>query len=172
MKRFRYCINCIYSSFSPDRVFSYVYDSEWLTLAQSCQHCLTQHAKLQAQAQTHAQAPVADRTELNPSTQPFIEPPIKVSEWTNFQALVQTEFLFRVMPVLDRDPQFRSLVPEVVRLMKLLQMDWQFWQAARQAPKRAIRQQQFVDHLTQLGQLLSVLQTLLENRAGLKKCPD
>ena len=155
MKRFRYCINCIYSSFSPDRVFSYVYDSEWLTLAQSCQHCLTQHAQLQAHVQISS---------------------IRVSEWTgewtDFQALVQTEFLARVMPVLDRDPQLRSLVPEVVRLMKLLQMDWQFWQAARQAPKQAIRQQQFVDHLTQLGQLFSVLKTLLERRDGLKKCPD
>ena len=157
MKRFRYCINCIYSSFSPDRVFSYVYDSEWLTLAQSCQHCLTQHAKLQAHAQMQT---------------PTNGPSLKVSEWTDFQTLVQTEFLSRVMPVLDRDPQLRSLVPEVVRLMKLLQMDWQFWQAARQAPKQAIRQQQFVDHLTQLGQLLSVLQTLLESRAGLKKCRD
>ena len=157
MKRFRYCINCIYSSFSPDRVFSYVNDSEWLTLAQSCQHCLTQHAKLQARVQMQT---------------PTNKPSIEVSEWTDFQALVQTEFLSRVMPVLDRDPQLRSLVPEVVRLMKLLQMDWQFWQAARQASKQAVRQQQFVDHLTQLGQLLSVLQTLLESRAGLKKCPD
>ena len=76
------------------------------------------------------------------------------------------------MPILDRDPQLRSLVPEVVRLMKLLQMDWQFWQAARQAPKQEVRRQQFVDHLTQLGQLFTVLQTLLENRAGLKKCQD
>ena len=157
MKRFRYCINCIYSSFSPDRVFSYVYDSEWLTLTQSCQHCLTQHATLQARVQMQT---------------PTDGPSIKVSEWTDFQALVQTEFLSRVMPALDRDPQLRSLVPEVVRLMKLLQMDWQFWQAARQAPKKAIRQQQFADHLTQLGQLLSVLQTLLENRAELKKCQD
>ena len=95
-----------------------------------------------------------------------------ISEWTSFQTLVQTEFLDRVMPVLDRDPQLRALVPEVVRLMKLLQIDWQFWQAARQPEKRSARRQQFIDHLTQLGQLLTALQMGLENRAGLKKCQD
>ena len=147
-----------------------MFDSEWLSLAQSCQHCLTQHGQLhdqlhgqaQAQAQGPAQTPVTTPTHS----------PITISDWTDFQARVQTEFLDQVMPVLDRDAQLRSLVPEVVRLMKLLQMDWQFWQAARQAPKQAARRQQFVDHLTQLGQLFTVLQTLLENRAGLKKCQD
>ena len=89
-----------------------------------------------------------------------------------FQALVQTEFLDRVMPVLDQDPQLRSLVPEVVRLMKLLQIDWQFWQAARHPEKQVARQKQFVGHLTQLGQLLGALQIGLESRAGLKTCPD
>ncbi len=87
-----------------------------------------------------------------------------MNEWTDFQALVQTEFLDRVMPVLDQDPQLRSLVPEVVRLMKLLQIDWQFWQAARQPEKQVARRQQFFHHLTQLGQLLSVLQIGLEKR--------
>lgn len=141
-----------------------MFDSEWHTLAQSCQHCLTQHAILHAQVQTQAQLPVADR--IHPDSS------VGINEWQSFQALVQTEFLDRVMPVLDQDPQLRSLVPEVVRLMKLLQIDGQFWQAARHPEKQVARQQQFVGHLTQLGQLLSALQIGLESRAGLKKCPD
>ena len=95
-----------------------------------------------------------------------------MNEWTDFQVLVQTDLLDRVMPVLDQDPQLRSLVPEVVRLMKLLQIDWQFWQAARQPEKQAVRQQQFIGHLTQLGQLLNALQMVLERCAGLKTCRD
>ena len=129
-------------------------DSEWLLMVQACEHCLIQHAQFQ----------VAD--------QPNDPTSVSTGQWMNFQSLVQTEFLARVMPAVDRDPQLRSLVPEVVRLMKLLQIDWQFWQAARQPEKQAARQQQFFHHLTQLGQLLSALQNQLEGRAGLKKCPD
>lgn len=129
-------------------------DSEWLLMAQACEQCLIQYSKFQ----------VAD-----PQNDPISVSP---NPWMEFQSLVQTEFLNRVMPAVDRDPQLRSLVPEVVRLMKLLQIDWQFWQAARQPEKQATRRQQFFHHLTQLGQLLSALQNQLEHRAGLKKCQD
>lgn len=127
-------------------------DSEWLLMIQACEHCLIQHAQFQ----------VAD--------QPNDPTSVSTGQWMNFQSLVQTEFLAQVMPAVERDPQLRSLVPEVVRLMKLLQIDWQFWQAARQPEKQAARRQQFFHHLTQLGQLLSALQNQLEGRAGLKKC--
>jgi hypothetical protein len=53
--------------------------------------------------------------------------------------------------------QLRSLNPEVTRLSKLLQIDWQFWQAARQADRIQQRQQQFLTHLKQLEQLLEHL---------------
>jgi hypothetical protein len=53
--------------------------------------------------------------------------------------------------------QLRSLTPEVTRLMKLLQLDRQFWQAARQPDRILQRQQQFTQHLTQLGQLLEAI---------------
>ena len=53
--------------------------------------------------------------------------------------------------------QLRSLTPEVTRLMKLLQLDRQFWQAARQNDRILQRQQQFMRHLTQLSQLLEAI---------------
>jgi len=53
--------------------------------------------------------------------------------------------------------QLRSLTPEVTRLTKLLQLDRQFWQAARQADRILQRQQQFTQHLTQLAQLLEAI---------------
>lgn len=55
------------------------------------------------------------------------------------------------------ETQLRSLNPEVTRLVKLLQIDWQFWQAARQAPRIQQRQQQLLKHLEQLGQLLAAI---------------
>ena len=159
MKRFRYCIDSIYSLFSTessDRVFMGMIDSnsDWLLMSQACEQCLIQYAQFQvAEAQ-------------NDDTS------IRISQWKDFQSVIQTEFLDQVMPAIDRDPQVRSLVPEVVRLMKLLQIDWQFWQAARQPEKRSARRQQFFHHWTQLGQLLSALQNQLEHRADLKECPD
>ena len=53
--------------------------------------------------------------------------------------------------------QLRSLTPEVTRLSKLLQLDRQFWQAARQPDRILQRQQQFMQHLTQLAQLLEAI---------------
>jgi hypothetical protein len=53
--------------------------------------------------------------------------------------------------------QLRSLNPEVTRLSKLLQIDWQFWQAARQADRVQQRRQQFLTHLQQLDQLLGAI---------------
>ena len=53
--------------------------------------------------------------------------------------------------------QLRSLTPEVTRLSKLLQLDRQFWQAARQPDRILQRQQQFTQHLTQLAQLLEAI---------------
>ena len=53
--------------------------------------------------------------------------------------------------------QLRSLAPEVTRLTKLLQLDRQFWQAARQSDRILQRQQQFTLHLTQLSQLLEAI---------------
>ena len=53
--------------------------------------------------------------------------------------------------------QLRSLTPEVTRLTKLLQLDRQFWQAARQSNRILQRQQQFTLHLTQLSQLLEAI---------------
>ncbi|MCY7408319.1 MAG: hypothetical protein LH631_13355 [Alkalinema sp. CAN_BIN05] len=53
--------------------------------------------------------------------------------------------------------QLRSLTPEVTRLTKLLQLDRQFWQAARQSDRILQRQQQFTQHLTQLAQLLEAI---------------
>ena len=53
--------------------------------------------------------------------------------------------------------QLRSLTPEVTRLTKLLQLDRQFWQAARQSDRILQRQQQFTQHLGQLGQLLEAI---------------
>ncbi len=55
------------------------------------------------------------------------------------------------------ETQLRSLNPEVTRLIKLLQIDWQFWQAARQADRVQQRQQQMVKHLQQLDQLLEAI---------------
>ncbi len=62
-------------------------------------------------------------------------------------------------PVLET--QLRSLNPEVTRLAKLLQIDWQFWQAARQADRIEQRQQQLLKHLQQLDQLLEAIHTNL-----------
>lgn len=53
--------------------------------------------------------------------------------------------------------QLRSLTPEVTRLSKLLKLDRQFWQAARQSDRILQRQQQFTQHLTQLAQLLEAI---------------
>ncbi len=53
--------------------------------------------------------------------------------------------------------QLRSLTPEVTRLTKLLQLDRQFWQAARRPDRILQRQQQFTQHLTQLAQLLEAI---------------
>lgn len=53
--------------------------------------------------------------------------------------------------------QLRSLTPEVTRLTKLLQLDRQFWQAARQSDRILQRQQQFTQHLGQLAQLLEAI---------------
>lgn len=53
--------------------------------------------------------------------------------------------------------QLRSLTPEVTRLAKLLQLDRQFWQAARQSDRILQRQQQFTQHLTQFAQLLEAI---------------
>ena len=53
--------------------------------------------------------------------------------------------------------QLRSLTPEITRLSKLLQLDRQFWQAARQPDRILRRQQQFTQHLTQLAQLLEAI---------------
>ena len=59
--------------------------------------------------------------------------------------------------------QLRSLTPEVTRLAKLLQLDRQFWQAARQSDRILQRQQQFTLHLTQLSQLLEAIVHHLNN---------
>ncbi len=53
--------------------------------------------------------------------------------------------------------QLRSLTPEITRLTKLLQLDRQFWQAARQSDRILQRQQQFTQHLGQFAQLLEVI---------------
>ncbi len=53
--------------------------------------------------------------------------------------------------------QLRSLTPEITRLSKLLQLDRQFWQAARQPDRILQRQQQFTQHLTQMAQLLEAI---------------
>ncbi len=55
------------------------------------------------------------------------------------------------------ETQLRSLNPEVTRLIKLLQIDWQFLQAARQADRIQQRQQQLLKHLQQLDQLLEAI---------------
>ncbi len=55
------------------------------------------------------------------------------------------------------ESQLRSLNPEVTRLIKLLQIDWQFLQAARQADRISQRQQQLLKHLQQLDQLLEAI---------------
>ena len=55
------------------------------------------------------------------------------------------------------EAQLRSLGPEVGRLIKLLQIDWQFWQAAKQPDRRHQRQQQLLHHAQQLEQLLAKL---------------
>jgi hypothetical protein len=84
---------------------------------------------------------------------------------------IQTTINDRLIPVLNQcleaievqdlegqlATQLRSLNPEVTRLSKLLQIDWQFWQAARQADRVQQRQQQFLTHLQQLEQLLEHL---------------
>ena len=61
--------------------------------------------------------------------------------------------------------QLRSLTPEVTRLSKLLQLDRQFWQAARQPDRILQRQQQFIQHLTQLAQLLEAIVHHLKSAA-------
>lgn len=53
--------------------------------------------------------------------------------------------------------QLRSLTPEITRLTKLLQLDRQFWQAARQSDRILQRQQQFTQHLGQFAQLLEAV---------------
>jgi hypothetical protein len=60
----------------------------------------------------------------------------------------------------QRATQLRSLNPEVTRLIKLLQIDWQFWQAARSSDRLLQRQQQLLMHLQQLDQLLAAIETL------------
>ncbi len=55
------------------------------------------------------------------------------------------------------EAKLRSLNPEVTRLIKLLQIDWQFWQAARQPDRTLQRQQQLLTHLKQLDQLLEAI---------------
>ncbi len=118
-------------------------DPEWPAAIQTCQshlsHSLTQHKQLQSELEQHPDKYVS------------------IIEWRTFQAFVQTEFLDCALPLIDRDPQLRSLLPEVVRLLKLLQMDTQFWQAARQPERQAQRRQQFLGHLLQLGQLLTAI---------------
>jgi hypothetical protein len=118
-------------------------DAEWLTVIQSCHHCLTQQTQLQ--------------TELEQDLNKYVS----IGEWQIFQASVQAEFLPGALALVDCDAQLRSLLPEVVRLLKLLQMDWQFWQAARQAATRSHRRQQFLQHLIQMGQLLTAIHTTL-----------
>ncbi len=61
--------------------------------------------------------------------------------------------------------QLRSLTPEVTRLSKLLQLDRQFWKAARQPDRILQRQQQFTQHLTQLAQLLEAIVHHLKSAA-------
>jgi hypothetical protein len=63
------------------------------------------------------------------------------------------------------ETQLRSLNPEVTRLIKLLQIDWQFWQAARQADRLQQRQQQLLKHLQQLDQLLEAILHHLQHDA-------
>ena len=58
--------------------------------------------------------------------------------------------------------QLRSLTPEITRLTKLLQLDRQFWQAARQSDRILQRQQQFTQHLGQFAQLLEAIVHHLE----------
>lgn len=98
--------------------------------------------------------------------------------WTVFKTMIDNQIIPSLMGLLDtfelndRVPdqninaiqnigvlqnQLRSLTPEVTRLTKLLQLDRQFWQAARQNDRILQRQQQFTLHLTQLSQLLEAI---------------
>ncbi len=125
-----------------------------MTALEICQECLRRQVQLQETCETDSSQYVS------------------IKEWQDFQQFVQLEWVDRMIQ--DRaetvaeidagaeiDSQVRSLLPEVVRLLKLLQIDRQFWQAARQVEKQAARQQQFVLHLTQLGQLFQVFQDRL-----------
>jgi hypothetical protein len=121
-----------------------------VTALEICQECLRRQVQLQ------------ETSETDPSQY------VSIKEWQNFQQFVQVEWVDRMMQYgtetgsgTEIDGQLRSLLPEVVRLLKLLQIDRQFWQAARQVEKQAARQQQFVLHLTQLGQLFQVFQARL-----------
>ncbi len=119
-----------------------------LTALDICQDCLCRQARLKTLSETDSNQYVS------------------LDEWQDFQRFVQVEWIDRMMQTdaetdAEMDSQLRSLLPEVVRLLKLLQMDRQFWQSARQAEKQTARQQQFVLHLTQLGQLFQVFQARL-----------
>jgi hypothetical protein len=126
-------------------------DSEWPAVFQTCQqalsHCLIQYELL--------------KTELEQNVDKYVS----ISQWQVFQAFVETGFLDYALLLIDRDPQLRSLLPEVVRLLKLLQLDAQFWQAARQPERRSQRRQQFLDHLIQLGQLLTAIDQILGEKS-------
>jgi hypothetical protein len=65
------------------------------------------------------------------------------------------------------ESQLRSLNPEVTRLIKLLQIDWQFWQAARQPDRFQQRQQQLLIHLQQLEQLLGAIDHHLQSKKSI-----
>jgi hypothetical protein len=121
-----------------------------VTALEICQECLRRQVQLQETSETNSSQYVS------------------IKEWQNFQQFVQVEWVDRMMEngaEADTGGQLRSLLPEVVRLLKLLQIDRQFWQAARQVEKQAARQQQFMLHLTQLGQLLQVFETRLMEEA-------
>ena len=102
----------------------------------------------------------------------------KGQRWTVFKTTVDNQVIPSLMALLDTfelndriqdqninalqniivlQNQLRSLTPEVTRLIKLLQLDRQFWQAARQSDRILQRQQQFTLHLTQLSQLLEAI---------------
>ena len=99
-------------------------------------------------------------------------------DWIVFKTMVEDQIIPSLMGLLDTfelndrtqdqninalqniivlQNQLRSLTPEVTRLTKLLQLDRQFWQAARQSDRILQRQQQFTLHLTQLSQLLEAI---------------
>jgi len=90
------------------------------------------------------------------------------SSWVQFQEDVRD----RLIPVLSvfcadelsepRAGRVRSLLPEVVRLLKLLQLDWQFWQGARQESTIAQRRSQFETHLHQMGLLLEAIALMVQ----------